>query len=176
MFDNTSELNWYVLNTKPTHEQRVLLNLTAGGFESFYPQIKSYRINEFSGKRSYYRKSLFPSYIFAKFNFARSINKIKYTRGLYSIVSIANKPCVVEEEIIRLIKDKADENGIISPVEKLVKGDKVTINCPHLKNFIGVFEKESSDSLRIQILLQTVSYQLKLIVDKNLVSKVQNNY
>ena len=163
--------HWYAINTKPNQEQRVLLNLISGGIETFNPKIKSYRVNDFTGKKTFFKKNLFPSYIFAKFDLSKDYNKVRFTRGLQSIVSLGGKPCIVDDDIIELLKTNADADGFITFEKKLHPGDKVIIQKPYLKDFTGVFVRELSDNSRIQILLSTVTYQLNLIVDKNFVVK-----
>lgn len=167
-FDNC---HWYAINTKSNQEQRVSLNLLSGGIETFAPKIKSFRTNAVTGKRTGYRKNLFPGYIFARFNLEVDFNKVRYTRGLQSIVGFRGSPCVVDDDIILLMKNNADEDGLVNLDNKFNSGDKVIIDKPYLKDFIGVFVKELSDSTRVQILLTTVNYQLNLIVDKSFVSK-----
>ena len=164
--------HWYVLNTKPNQEQRVLLNLLTGGIETVAPKIKSFRINTFTGKKIFYKKFLFPGYIFARFNFLRDSTKVRFTRGLQSVVSFGGNPCIVDDDIILLMTDNIDEDGLVNLGDKLNPGDKVIVNKPYLKDFIGVFVKELSDNARVQILFSTVNYQMKLIVDKHYVSKL----
>jgi hypothetical protein len=41
-----------------------------------------------------------------------------------------------------------------------------------LKNFAGIFEREMKDVDRIRILLETVSYQAHIEIDRDMVKKV----
>lgn len=166
------DFHWYAINTKPNQEQKVSLILLSGGIETFAPKIKSFRSNSFTGKKTYFRKSLFPNYIFARFKLARDFNKVRFTRGIHSIIGFGGSPNVVDDDIIDLIQNRTDQDGVIDLDNVFNPGDRVTVNKPYLKDFIGVFVKELSDHARVQILLSTVNYQLNLIVDKDYVSKL----
>ena len=57
-------------------------------------------------------------------------------------------------------------------IEQLRAGDEVVINDGRFQNFGGVFEREMPDSDRVRILLNTVSFQPHIVVDRALVNKV----
>lgn len=164
-------LSWYVLYTKPKQEERAVFNLRAWNVEVFAPQLKVRRRNEFSGKISHYVKPLFPRYIFARFRTNELLHKVNFTRGVQHVVSFNNEPTPVNDEIIELIQLQQGEHGFIVPGEELRTGDRVTIKEGPLKDFTGVFEESMSDSTRVSILLTTVSYQTRVVIDREMVRK-----
>ncbi|MCD9188140.1 MAG: hypothetical protein LUM44_17100 [Pyrinomonadaceae bacterium] len=172
MLSDFDTLHWYAINTKPNQEERVSANLRAGGIETFVPRIRSYKLNRQTGKKISYKKVLFPCYIFARFNSNTCLNKVKFTRGLHSIVSCGEHPCVVEDTIIEIMLKLTGKENIIDPEISLKPGDRVIVDQPYLKDFIGVFVNGVSDSTRVMVLLSTVTYQLNLIVEKEKIRKV----
>jgi transcriptional antiterminator RfaH len=142
------------------------------GVETFNPQLKERRSKPTVQNRPYIVKSLFPSYIFARFNAELMLHKICFTRGVRKIVSFNGQPVPVEQEVIDLIKARVQEDGFIRIGQNLRTGDKVMIVKGPLTALEGIFEKDLNESDRVVILLTTVNYQSRLLVDKELIKKV----
>src|SRR5436190_3797079 len=84
-------LQWYVIYTHPRQEDRTTGNLRAWGIQTFAPKMKEMRTNPFTGRREYQTKHLFFRYIFARFDASELVQKIRFTRGVNSIVSCGEK-------------------------------------------------------------------------------------
>jgi transcriptional antiterminator RfaH len=165
------KLSWYVVYTKPKQEERAVFNLRAWNVEVFAPRLKERRRNEFTGKVSWHVKPMFPRYIFARFRTNELLHKVNFTRGVQTVVSFNGGPTAVCDEIIELIQLQQGESGFIIPGEELRTGDRVTIKEGPLKDFTGVFEESTGDSDRVSILLTTVSYQTRVVVEREMVRK-----
>lgn len=157
---------WYVVHTNPKQEDRAESNLRCWGIETLHPKLKTRRVNEFSGALTYITKPMFPRYIFAKFDARQQLAKISFTRGVHNVVSFGGQPTPVEEDIIQIISSRIDSNGFVKLGEELKPGDKVVIKAGPLRDFQGVFERELNDTERISVLLTTISYQGRVVVDK----------
>jgi transcriptional antiterminator RfaH len=112
---------------------------------------------------------LFPCYIFARFQATALLHKIRLTRGIHSVVSFGDKPSAVDDEIIDLLKVRVEEDGFVKVEQRLKKGDKVVINNGPLEGLNGIFEAETKPLDRVCILLTTVRYQARLVIDRNIV-------
>jgi transcription antitermination factor NusG len=55
--------------------------------------------------------------------------------------------------------------------EDISLGDEVVVKDGPLKDFAGIFVQEMKDADRVRILLQTVSYQAHIEIDRALVRK-----
>jgi len=163
---------WYVVHTNPKQEERANNNLTAWGVETLYPKLKTRRYNQFTGAPIYITQPLFPQYIFAKFNARSQLSKIWFTRGVHDVVSFGGHPAFVDEEIIEIIRARIDKSGFVRIEENLKRGDQVVVKAGPLRNLIGIFEHELDENQRIVILLKAISYQGRLVVNKDLVQKV----
>jgi transcription elongation factor/antiterminator RfaH len=161
---------WYAIYTKPRDEERACKNLAAWNITTFAPKIKKKRFNQFSGEATYISQPLFPRYIFARFEAGRLLHKIYYTRGVKSVVSFNNLPLQVEDEIITLIQDKVAEDGYVHLGEEFKRGDSVTVKKGS-QGISGIFERSMNDTNRVRILLNTISYQAAVIVEKEMVQK-----
>lgn len=163
---------WYAIYTKLHQEERANANLHAWKVETFSPQLKERRYMPLIGKSAYQIKPLFPRYIFARFNLEFLFSKVKFTRGVHSIVSYGGTPSPVDDQIISLLQSQIGGDGCIQIKEDLNVGDTVVIRGGPFENFIGVLKDKLNDEERVRILLTTVNYQSHVNVEKNLVKKV----
>ena len=142
--------------------------------DSFSPKIKTRRLNPFTNAVSYFVTNLFPRYIFARFEADTLLRTICFTRGVHSVVSFGNGPVPIDDEIIDSIKSQVREDGCISIEGGFKPGDELMINNGPLKNLAGVFDYEIKDTNRIVILLTCVSYQNRIVVEREHVTKAQS--
>lgn len=163
--------NWYVIHTNPRQEDRADANLRAWDVEIFNPRIREIRYNQFTDQPFHVVKPLFPRYIFARFNVQESLHKIRFTRGVYSVVQLGEAPSPVDDEIIEVIKSRIGQDGYVRLSDELRPGDSVIVRQDSLGVFEGVFERTMKESERVMILLNTVSYQAHLNVERSMVRK-----
>lgn len=167
---------WYVVHTNPKQEERADSNLRAWGVETLHPKVKSRRFNEFTGAPTVTTKPLFPRYIFARFNAHKQLAKIAFTRGVHYVVSFGGNPVSVDDDIIQIVKDRIDQTGYVRFGDELKQGDRVVIKAGPLREFEGIFERKLKDNERITVLLTTISYQGRLVINKDLIEKVQESH
>jgi len=165
---------WYVIHTHSKQEDRAGGNLRVLGIPIFDPKIRERRYNQFSMAATYVTKPLFPRYIFAQFKVHDLYHKVRFTRGVYGVVSFSEGPTPVAEEVIMLIRSNIKEGGFVRIDEEIRPGDRVTVIDGPLKNFAGIFEREMKDTDRIRILLESVSYQAHIEIEKDMVKKAYN--
>lgn len=171
---NLNILNWYVVHTQPQQEERASVNLRSWGIETLTPKVRVKKYNEFTNKLSRVPKHMFPSYIFGRFRFNEEYYRVRFTRGVHSVVMFTGSPAPVEDEIIDLIRSRIGPDGFVrtlEELEELTAGDQVIIKDGRFKGFCGVFDREIQDSERVRILLDTVSFQAHVVVDRELVHK-----
>lgn len=163
---------WYAIYTHPKQEERVDSNLRAWKVETFVPRHQEPRYNRYSSKATHLVKPLFPRYLFARFSVYESLHKIRFTRGVYSIVSIGNQPAPIDDELIVLIQSRRNEHGYIVMEDVLKLGDEVMVESGPFKGFIGVFERGLEDAARVMILLTTVAYQSHVVIPRENIRKI----
>jgi transcription elongation factor/antiterminator RfaH len=163
--------HWYAIHTHPKQEERAHCNLQAWGIESLHPKLRERRLNPFTGAPIFLSKPLFPRYIFARFDAGSQLHKISFTRGVHSVVSFNAMPAPIDDEIIALIMSRMTDQGFVRINDDLKAGDRVIIKEGPLKSLIGIFEREIKDSDRVSILLEAVSYQGRMVVERDQVRK-----
>ena len=169
---NGDDRSWYVVHTHSKQEDRTSSNLKIGGIETLAPKLKVNRPNQFTGKLTQVVKPLFPGYIFARFAFNEQYHKVRYTRGVHRLICFSNTPTSVDDEIVDLVRSKIGPDGFVSMSEELKPGDEVVISEGRFQHLSGVFEREMEDADRVQILLNAVSFQAHVVVDRTMVSRV----
>jgi len=164
-------MNWYAIYTKAGKEKFVAERISAlPDMEVLNPVIRTKRF--LRGRLTTTVEELFPCYIFAKFDMIQYHRTIKYTRGVRRFIgNPEGTPYIVEEEIINQIKERIVNGYVRLDPPDLKKGDSVYISDGPLKGFMGVFVEETKPSERVTILLNTLSYQGKVVVDKFLIRK-----
>lgn len=100
-------MTWYALQHKPAQGDRALANLQNQDIACFYPKIQVEKIK--AGKRTKKLEPLFPGYLFVNLEQTDpSWAKLRSTRGVLRIVSFANKPAAIADDVIQHIKDSLD--------------------------------------------------------------------
>ena len=100
-----------------------------------------------------------------------SLNKVRLTRGVHSVVNFGGQPYPVDDEVIEIIKSGVGDDGLFDIKEKFAAGDKVKIKEGPLREMVGIFEREVKANERVMILLTTITYQGRLEIEKGLIEK-----
>jgi len=155
--------NWYVINTKPKKEFQVERLFQEGGLEVYSPKFRQ-------EKRI---KPFFPGYEFIRFEHPAQYKLVTYTRGVKKIVGNRGGPIPLPESIVLDMKAR-EVNGFIELAkygEEPDIGDEIEVAEGPLKGLKGVFQKELEDKQRVMILLNYVSYQGQLLIEKRKLKK-----
>lgn len=156
--------NWFVINTKPKKEFQVEKLFTEGGFIIYNPKyLHEDRIKPF-----------FPGYEFILFDFPAQYQLVRYTRGVKRVVGIREGPIPISENIVKGIRAR-EVNGLVELQKYGAQpevGDEIEVMEGPLKGLRGVFKREISDKERVMILLNYVSYQGQLLIERKKLKKV----
>ncbi len=163
--------HWYAIHTNPKQEERAHCNLQDMGVESFAPKIKQRSYSRRVNTCGYIAKSLFPGYIFARFSPKVWLHKVRFTRGVHSVVKADGKPLSVDDEIIAAIESRIASDGFVKLNDEFKPGEKIIITSGVFRGMAGVFERKLKDSDRVVILLNTLAYQANLTLDLDQVKR-----
>lgn len=153
------EPQWYAVHTKPRQEAIAEAFLAQSGLEIFYPKITP-------------AKSLFPGYIFTRFDAETQLRLVKYSKGVSSVVSFGDKPAPVEESLIEAIKARMKDGLVHLDPPSFIKGEKVEIKEGPLEGVSGIFDSRIKDSDRVVILLNMIASHSRVIVPANSLRKL----
>jgi len=158
---------WYAIRTHSKQENRAEENLKAWSVETFFPRTRSCRFNDLTDEPSYFIKPLFPGYLFARFALSSSLRKVRFTRGVHSVVCFGGNPAPVDDRVIGIIASRVDEAGFVKVVDDLDPQAKVLIQAGPFKQLTGIFERKASAADRVKILLDCVAFQARVEVERN---------
>ena len=152
---------WFVLQFKSNSHHIAAKNLNRQGFETFLPlhDTTSRKISRFIN----ISKPLFPGYMFIKFDRAESEwNKINSTYGVSRLITFNSVRKSIPTIFINHLMKRYDLSGKLIPIQKLKKGDQVTVLTGPFANFIATVEKYEADQ-RIWILMDLMGRKTKII-------------
>jgi transcriptional antiterminator RfaH len=165
--------SWHLVHTHPRQEARAEQNLRNLRIETYVPMYKRKRYNRFTEDRIEEIRPLFPSYVFARFSVKELYHKVRFTRGVRTLVCFDERPAVVDDEIIALIQSKQDTHRLVTIPPQYSPVDEVAINTGPLQKLTAIFERAMSDGDRVVLLLQAVDYQARIIVNADCINKVE---
>ena len=155
---------WYILNTKPKKEFHVEKIFTEAGFRIYNPKYKH------DGRV----KPFFTGYEFIYFKYPEHYQLVKYTRGVKKVVGTQEGPIPIPEEVLDALKAR-EVDGLIELLkygEEPELGDEIEVVEGPLKGLKGIFKRELSDTDRVLILLNYVSYQGQLVIERKKLKKI----
>ena len=148
---------WFLVYTKSREEEIAKENLQNQGYETFLPMIAQEQDNKLA---SFMFKPLFPRYIFIAINLeSDNWTQIKSTRGVSHIVVFGKTMASVPNSVIRFLRRRVDDNGILIQKitrKKFQKGDKIIIKKGPLKGQEATFLSKTGKE-RVRILLKLMN-------------------
>jgi transcriptional antiterminator RfaH len=162
---------WYLVKSQPQRESVAVVRLNQLGIETFCPYRK--KVKRVRGNHKTERTPLFPGYLFSKFNRDTQYRLVTYAQGVSKVVTFGEIPAVVDEEVIDSIKDRMQNGFVVIQPQSFRSGDAVRIQDGPLAGIQAVFEKELTGTERVVLLLKTVSYQARVLIDRNDVANIE---
>ncbi len=163
-------MDWYLVHSKPRQEGIAEMNLQRWNVETFCPQLKQTKL--IRGKKRTVITPLFPGYLFSRFDPYTEYRKVVYSHGVANIVMFGTVPAKVDEEIIESIRARMHEGFVSLSPPSFISGQTVQIQEGPLKGLLGVFERELTGTQRVALLLKNVSYNARVVIEREWVSQV----
>jgi len=151
---------WFILQFKHNSHHQATKNLTRQGFEVFLPlhDTTSRKFSRFINTS----KPLFPGYMFIRFNRAETKwQKINNTYGVSRLITCNSILKSIPTSFVDSLMKRYDLSGKLLPIQKLKKGDQVTVLKGPFANFIATVEKYEADQ-RIWILMDLMGSKTKI--------------
>jgi len=161
-----SRRKWYVAQTKPRCETRVMGHLLrrAADVETFLPRIELVRRR--AGGRVAVLEPLFPGYVFMRMRLdPMSWNAVRWTPGVRRVLGNAGWPVEVSEELIDTIAQRMAGLGFVRIGLNLTVGMRVRVMTGPFAGLEGVFERPTSRAGRVRVLLDLLGAPRRLEID-----------
>lgn len=156
--------SWFIVNTKPKQEFVAEKNLKQLGIAVYLPVFKK-KVKKNKEKVEVI-SPLFDGYLFAQFSINHSYHKIKYTRGVKTVLGNQDYLWTIGHDRIVDIQSR-EQDGIVimkKNVEKFNRGDRIVIDEGDFDGWEGIFYEELPDKKRAIIMLTNVKFSSKLIL------------
>ncbi|MCP4153262.1 MAG: hypothetical protein GY757_36360 [bacterium] len=158
--------SWFIISTKPKQEFVAEQSLKQLGANVYLPLYKK-KVKKNKEKVDVIIP-LFSGYIFAQFSVIELYHKVRYTRGVKTVLGNNEGLWTIHSDKIKDIRQRENDGVVtLKRLESQFKsGDKITIDEGAFDGWEGVFYEELPDHQRAIIMLTNVSYTSKLIVLK----------
>ncbi len=163
-------MEWYVIQTKPRKEKEANSYLSTKGIEIFSPLMETFALR--NGRMNKELNPLFPGYIFGKFDLGQNYPLVRWGRGVKKILGLGGYPTPVSEEVIEIIRERLDTQGIAKMTHSFKNSDVIRIKSGPLRDLLGIFDRWVSDSERVRILLNLIGYQPAVEMHYSMIEKV----
>lgn len=148
--------HWYALRSKPRKEEVLWRQLSAQGYEVYFPRLRVNPVNPRSKKLRAY----FPGYMFINVDLEEvgrsTFNWMPHAIGL---VSFGGEPASVPDNLVHAVRRRveaiAEAGGEL--FQELKKGDKIRISDGPFAGYEAIFDIRIPGSERVRVLIQMLS-------------------
>jgi len=149
---------WFCLRSQPRHEHIAAAQLAQmSDVEVFNPRIRFARPTRHGPV--WVTESLFPNYLFARFDWRSALNKGHYAPGVSGIVHFGSRWPIVPAPLIDEIQKLVGEAGVHEISKEFVAGDKVRIAGGAFHGLEAVITQVLPGQQRVAVLLDFLGRQ-----------------
>ena len=155
----TSEMQWFLVQTKVRQEQRAAENLERQNVASFCPIIRVEKITR--GKRAEVQEVLFPGYLYVQLGeFSVSTTAVRSTRGISHFVTSAGAPIKVPHGLVEQLRERVTVHADVVMSQLPKSGAKMQIIDGPLKGLNAIFAEPDGNSRAI-VMVTLLSQHVK---------------
>ena len=155
---------WFAIHTQPQREHVAETYLQRRCVRVFCPRYRQRVI--LHGYRREVARPLFPGYLFAAFDPTHDLKLVHYARGVRGVVAFGGQAAEVPVALLHSIEARMHEGFVVLPPPPLHVGQPVEIIAGPLKGFRGILASEVSSAQRVAILLDTLKYNARAVIDR----------
>jgi transcription antitermination factor NusG len=166
---------WYVLRSKPQKEEFLYSQLSARGFDVFYPRLCVKPVNP----RCRTVRPYFPGYLFVSVNLqTEGFLAFHWLPGSLGLVCFGDEPATVPVELINTIQRSVDHaNAGFGIQHDFKSGDLVVVREGIFDGYEAIFDTHMPSNDRVRVLLQYLKgRQVPLVLPVQQIESVQGSY
>jgi transcriptional antiterminator RfaH len=153
-----TDLAWFCLRTQLKHEHIAAANLRLlPEVEVFNPRIR-YRRSTRRGP-VWFTESLFPSYIFARFDWRNLLRQVHHAAGVASVVHFGIRWPTIPDEVLAELKETVGEKELRLVAAEPQIGEEVQISGGAFHGLQGIVTRLLPARTRVAILLDFLGRQ-----------------
>lgn len=146
-------MQWYVLRSKANKEMALWRELSAHGYEGFYPHLRLRPVDPRSRKIRPY----FPGYLFVQLNMEQvGTSVFRWMPFSAGFVTFDTAPASVPENLVHAIRRHVEEINVagVEQVTGFKRGDRVIIRGGPFEGYEAVFDARLAGTERVRVLLR----------------------
>lgn len=148
-----NQAQWYCVRSKAKHEHIAAANLRRYcGLEVFSPRIQIRRAR--ANPSSWVSEPLFPGYLFARFSLAESLDQLRHTSGVKSVVHFGIQIPVIPDSVVEEVRRRLEAVESGSAPCPFEPGDAVEVVDGPFRGLHAVVERYLPANHRVRILLE----------------------
>jgi len=149
---------WYCVQTRPKSEHIAAAGLARfEGVEPYCPRIRFQKVTK-RGK-VWFRESLFPNYIFARFAVGESLRIVRSSQAVVRVVSFGDLLGEVPDHVIEGIRAEMGGNLVRLIEMPLEEGEEVEVAQGPFAGMKGIVTRLLSGERRVQILMEILGQE-----------------
>lgn len=166
------ELAWFCIRAQPKHEHIAAANLRQyRNTDVFSPRIRFRRATRRGPV--WVTESLFPNYIFARFNWRSLLRLIHHAPGVAGVVHFGSRWPTIPDAVIEELRILVGSEELRVIGDEIETGDAVRISGGSLHGLEGVVSRVMPGRARVGVLLEFLGRQTMVEVSLNNVVKLQ---
>ena len=115
---------------------------------------------------------LFPCYLFARFDLSRDYFTVKYTSGVYGLISAGREPLAVPASIVEDLRGRCADGAVELPRRSFGRGERVKVVGGPFRGFEAIFERYLSSTERVAILLEAIqTHGIRVVMPSDFVGE-----
>ena len=158
---------WYCLRTQPKREHIAMAHIAKqADLDAFCPRVRFQRLTP-RGK-VWFTEAMFPSYIFARFDWATQFRQVNGTLGVNGILRFGEFYPPIPDSMVEELKAHLDESDLKVFHDALQKGDEVVVSEGPMMGFTAVITQLMPARMRVKVLLEFLGQptEAELLVEK----------
>ncbi len=160
---------WFTIHSHPKHEHIAAANLaTTLGIEVWNPRIVFTRATR-RGPATV-TESVFPGYVFARFDLNLDLDQVRYTHGVATVVHFGDRYPTVPPAAIAQLKTHFNDGQVMALNHDISAGEKVLITSGSLCGLEAVVLRSLPARKRVQVLLEMLGTCTSVELDLSAVS------
>ena len=162
------DFRWYVVNTQPHAENRVIRNLQRQGYRVFCPRLR--KTVRHARKIKVSLVPLFPSYVFVQIDIcSQQWRSVSGTFGVARLIMQGELPQPVPPGIVEVLLDGAGSEGEMAWTSPLNVGQAVRISEGPLSGLLATLE-QLDERGRVRVLLQLLGRAVSVSMHRDVLT------
>lgn len=152
------EVAWFCLRTQPKHEHIAAGHLARmGDVDVFNPRVRFIRHTRIGPMPV--TESMFPNYLFARFNWNQALARVHYAPGISGVVHFGSRWPIVPDPAIEEIRRLIAADGVCVLDDMPKPGEEVELRGGALEGLQAVVRRAMPGSQRVLVLLDFLGRQ-----------------